>query len=236
LPRILNYEKLLAKNFWGMFYEVNPEGKVRLSRDAPAGCGVKCLGQIPLSAYWRKKLNKSKTVLYWFYLPSTPQKAGEIIDTKYEKFYVMANPDFDWRKKVERPTKMLRLNYQYLIDLLAGILEPTYYSIHDYYLRTIAQQRGSGLIIALRRYKNKNGNWPVSLDDIRSLASEEVFVDPINGGSFIYKLTDENFTLYSKGKNGIDDGGKHEEEAGADDILIWPQKGLNAKEVKTDAH
>jgi len=119
-------------------------------------------------------------------------------------------------------------------------LEPTYYSIHDTYLRAIAQQRGSGLIIALRRYKNKNGNWPVSLDEIKSLATAEIFVDPINGDSFIYKLTDENFTLYSKGKNNIDEDGKRdrldEEKTGADDQLIWPQKGRNAKEVKTDAH
>ncbi|MFZ0034977.1 MAG: hypothetical protein WAK60_08340, partial [Sedimentisphaerales bacterium] len=89
--------------------------------------------------------------------------------------------------------------------------------------------RGSRLIIALRRYKNKNGNWPESLDDIQSSAAEEIFIDPINGGSFIYKLTDENFTLYSNGKNGIDDGGKRdkwdEEKTGADDIAIWPPKG-----------
>ena len=243
-PRLLEHEKLLAKNFWGVFYAVNPEGQVRLN---PGIAIRKITAQLPedmkdkfVITYWHERIMKAWTILYWFYMPSTPQKAGEIIDAKYEKFYVMANHNFNWQKKVERPTKMLRLNYQYLIDLLAGILEPTYYSIHDTYLRAIAQQRGSGLIIALRRYKNKNGNWPVSLDEIKSLATAEIFVDPINGDSFIYKLTDENFTLYSKGKNNIDEDGKRdrldEEKTGADDQLIWPQKGRNAKEVKTDAH
>ena len=28
---------------------------------------------------------KASTILYWFYLPSTPQKAGEIIDEAYEE-------------------------------------------------------------------------------------------------------------------------------------------------------
>lgn len=233
LPRILDYEKLLAKNFWGMFYGVNPEGKIRLN---PGVAKRAMMAQLPedmkdkfVITYWHKRLMKASTILYWFYMPSTPQKVGEIIDTEYEKYYAMAEPDFDWQKGVEKPAKMLQFNYRHLVERLTEILAPAYDRVHDTYLRTIAQQRGSGLVIALRRYKNKNGNWPESLDDIQSLAPEEIFVDPINSSSFIYKLTDENFTLYSKGKNGIDDGGKRdkwdEEKTGADDIAIWPPKG-----------
>jgi hypothetical protein len=238
-PRFLEYEKLMHKNFWGMFYGVSPEGKIRLN---PSVTKRVIMAQLPedikdkfVITYWHERLIKASTILWWFYVPSTPQKAGEIIDSEYKRFYAMAEPNFDWQKKVERPTKMLRLNCQYLIECLAGILEPTYYSIHDTYLRHIAQQRGALLTIALRRYKNKTGHWPESLDDIQSLAPEEIFVDPINGGSFIYKLTDENFTLYSKGKNNIDENGKYKE--GADDWPIWPSAGKKRKAEKenTDA-
>lgn len=130
---------------------------------------------------------------------------------------------------------MLKLNYRYLVERVVEILGPAYYSIHNTYLRTISQQRGARLTIVLRRYKNKTGHWPVSLDDIQSLATEEIFVDPINGGSFIYKLTDENFTLYSKGKNNIDENGKYKD--GADDWPIWPAPGkkCKAKKENTDA-
>ena len=73
-----------------------------------------------------------------------------------------------------------------------------------------------------------NGHWPQSLDDIKSLAAEELFVDVINGGKFIYKLTDENFTLYSKGENNIDEKGvryeKQPDGTKTDDILFWPQR------------
>jgi hypothetical protein len=244
-PRILDYEKLIHKNFCGMFYGVSPEGKIRLN---PSAATRVIMAQLPedmkdkfVITYWHKRLMKASTILCWFYMPSTPQKAGEIIDAEYEKFYAMANPNFDWQKGVENPTKMLRFNYRYLVEHLAGILEPTYYSIHDTYLRTVSQQRGALLTIALRRYKNKNGHWPGSLDDIQSLAQGETFVDPTNGGPFIYKLTNENFTLYSKGKNGIDDGGKRdkwgEEKTGADDIVIWPPAGTKRKAEKenTDA-
>ena len=238
-PKFFEYEKLMHKNFWGIFYGVSPEGKIRLN---PGVAKRAMMAQLPedikdkfVITYWHERLMKASTILYWFYMPSTPQKAGEIIDTKYETIYAMANPDYDWRKGMEKPTKMLRLNYQYFVEQLAEMLEPAYYSIHNTYLRHIAQLRGSRLIVALRRYKNKNGNWPVSLDDMRFLASEEIFVDPINGGSFIYKLTDENFTLYSKGKNNIDENGKYKDEA--DDWQIWPTRGAKRKAEKenTDA-
>ena len=88
-------------------------------------------------------------------------------------------------------------------------------------------------MIGLRRYKNKNGHWPESLDDIKSLAPAEIFVDPVNDDSFVYKLTEENFTLYSKGKNNIDENGEYQD--GADDRLIWPPWTTKAKEENPDA-
>ncbi|GAI19037.1 unnamed protein product, partial [marine sediment metagenome] len=62
---------------------------------------------------------------------------------------------------------------------------------------------------------------------------EEIFIDPINGGDFVYEITEENFRLYSKGKNGIDEDGRREKnigtscapnvvDKGCDDWLIWP--------------
>ena len=110
------------------------------------------------------------------------------------------------------------------------MLEPIYYNIHSAYFRTIAQERGARLIVALRRYKDKNRTWPMNLDDVRPLAREEIFIDPTNGSSFIYKLTDDGFTLYSKGKNNIDEGGEYK----SDDWGIWPPIGLKYKVRKKE--
>jgi hypothetical protein len=239
LPRILDHEKLVAKGFWGMFYAINPEGKTRLSRDPTATMRAEFPEELPTLTYWQRKLAKTGTVLGWFGMPSTPQKAAKIIDAKYERFYAMARPDFDWNKQPAKPSRWIKLNYRYFVELLVKILEPAYYKIHDGYLRTIAQQRGSRLIIALRRYKNKTGHWPERLDDVKPLAPAEIFVDPINGSSFVYKPTEENFTLYSKGKNNIDEDGKEddwdEEKTEADDWLIWPVRSCKAKEESRDA-
>jgi len=239
-PRILECEKLLFKNMFGMiFYEINPEGKVRLTRNQAAAMGPQ-LEQMGIKLnYWKIKLMKAKVILSWFYMPTTPQKASDIIDTAYKKYYAMASPDFDWQKGPTNPSLKFRLNYRYLVKHIASFLEQTYYSIHDTYLRVITDKRGSRLIVALRRYKNKSGQWPETLDDIRSLVPGETLVDAINGNSFVYNLTEENFTLYSKGKNSIDEGGKRdkwdEEKTGSDDWLIWPQRSRKAKEEKADA-
>ncbi|MHC4196080.1 MAG: hypothetical protein ACYSQZ_09125 [Planctomycetota bacterium] len=237
LPRILDHEKLLANNFCGKFYAINPDGKVRFNPCVAKSCG-RNVDELVIT-YWHERGMKVGTILCWFYMPSTPQKAKGIIDAEYERLYAMAKPDYGWQKKAEKPTKMFRLNYRYFVERLVGMLEPAYYKIHDLYLRLTADKRGSRIIIALRRYKNKNGNWPESLDDVKALAPAEIFVDAINGSSFVYKPTEENFTLYSKGKNNIDEDGKwdgwDEEKTEADDWLIWPRRSYKAKEESRDA-
>jgi hypothetical protein len=116
----------------------------------------------------------------------------------------------------------------------------------EHYLRQLAYRRGSRILIALRRYKNKNGRWPQTLDGIKNLAPADILIDPINGGSFVYKLTEENFILYSKGKNNIDEGGIHKVtfdpnglewlKTEKDDWPIWPPRSRKSKNKKADTH
>lgn len=232
-PRILDFEKFFAKNFHGQFYEINSKGKTRSNRSSIALTNRQLEQMKVKLTYWIRKRNKAKAILMWLYMPATPRKVGKTIDASYEKYYAMAKPNFDWKKGPKELSPRFRLNYQYLIEHMANMLEAPYYRIHDLYLRAIATQRGSQLIIASRRYKNKTGRWPGSLDEIKSLAPAEVFVDPINGSSFVYKLTDDSLKLYSKGKNDIDEGGKR--KGGQDDWLIWPQKSRKTKEENADA-
>lgn len=258
LIKILEYEKLSTKSTFARYYEVNPKGKIRLSRDPSAEMRARWKEQLEANqiedkqirevlesyvylTYWQKKLIRAKTILSWFYIPSTPQKAAKIIDESFEKYYTMAEPDFDWQKGPKKfSLTSMKLNCRFVVEFLANMLESSYYRIHDIYLRLTAEQRGNQLIIALRRYKNKTGNWPQSLDDIKSLAPAEILVDPINGSSFVYKPTEENFALYSKGKNNIDEKGEydydwHENKAEPDDWLIWPPKTRKTKEENADA-
>jgi hypothetical protein len=237
-PRFIEHEKLMHKNLWGMFYGINLEGKIRLMR----GLTKTIMAQLPedmkdelVITYWHKRLVKLWRLLCWFYMPSSPQKAGAIIDAAYERFHAVAEPDFDWQREPRRfSLTSFKLNYRCLVDMLVDVMEPVYYGIRDSYLRAITTKRGSQIMVALRRYKNANGRWPGSLDEVRDLAPEEIFVDAINNGSFVYKLTDDGFALYSKGKNGVDDGAERDEKTGADDWLIWPPRSRKTQEGNGD--
>ena len=251
IPKILECEKLMNKNMWAVFYEVNPEGKVRFSRDPLAAMRSEFPEELPPLTYWQRKLTKAGTVLGWFFMPSMPQKVGEIIDGSYGDLFAMIEPDFDWQR--EPPERLsfltpwdftrIRFNVGFWAKLIVSLSKESYYMIHDLYVRNIAEQRGTGVIIALRRYKNKTGQWPETLDDIKNLVPAEIFVDPINGGSFVYKLTEENFTLYSKGKNKIDENGQYNSiwdpnsfvhRIEEDDRLIWPRKTCKTKNENAD--
>jgi len=99
----------------------------------------------------------------------------------------------------------------------------TFERIHEIYARLLTNRRGNRILIALRRYKTKTGHWPKSLDEIQSSLSEEILTDPFSSGSFVYKLTDDSFKLYSRGENNVDEHGNY--RGGADDWPIWPPIG-----------
>jgi hypothetical protein len=240
LPRFLEHEKLMVKNLiCGMAYQVNSEGKTRLSRDPQAAMRPIFPGECLPLTYKQRKCIKACIIWGWFFVPSTPQKAGEIIDGIYEEFYSMAEPDFDWEKEPEEfSLSSIKFNFGFFAKSMVSLLKRSLYRIHEIYLRADAEKKGTLLIIALRRYKNEHGQWPQRLGEVKGLADAEVFVDPISGDSFVYKLTEENFTLYSKGKNNIDEGGKYkmgyDETLEADDWQIWPPKKRKNKDKKAD--
>ena len=93
--------------------------------------------------------------------------------------------------------------------MLVCMLEPVYYEARYIYMRAMATKKSSLIIIALRRRFDQTGQWPRTLDEITDLVQADTLIDPMNGGPFIYKPTEENFTLYSSGKNNIDEDGRY---------------------------
>lgn len=93
------------------------------------------------------------------------------------------------------------------------------YLIHT---RSLSGRRGTEILITLRRFKNEAGHWPESLDEIKPMVAENTLIDPTNNSSYVYKLTNDCFVLYSKGENNIDEGGRYKAGTRADDRTIWP--------------
>jgi hypothetical protein len=229
----LKSDKLLVKNdFCSMVYEVRSDGRVRFSRDPFGAFRLAQSSLLPTPAYWQRKYCKAKTVFAWLVMPSTPQKVGVIFDIGFDRYNAMTEPDFDWTNRPPADDLLstfftksnlyrIRLNYQYLISFLADMLEKSYFGLHDAYSKILALRRGSRLLIALKQYKNEYGTWPPSLDAIKSSVPPETLIDPQNNGSYVYRLTENGFRLYSTGPNGKDENGDYAPN-GPDDLSIWP--------------
>ena len=200
--KMLNFEKLYAKNsICGMAYEVNPEGKTRLTRGSFASAIGQSPQQLPTKAYSRRKCAKLGVIFVWLYVPSAPEKIGEIVDASYEKYYAMTELDFDWDKESDEPRSSWKVNYRSGIELLSNLPEQAYYRIHEIYLRNLALRRGSRLLIEIKRYHTQHGTWPDSLNAIKSGVPAEAFIDPANGNDFEYENHGERFSLFGETVN-----------------------------------
>jgi hypothetical protein len=114
------------------------------------------------------------------------------------------------------------LNFDYAVKVISNETIGAFSRFYEIYNRIFTGKRGCQIMIALRRFKENNNRWPENLEQIKPYVEPEALIDPFNNGDFIYKLTDEGFTLYSIGKNKTDEGGNRTETA--DDLLIWPRK------------
>ncbi|MGD9109998.1 MAG: hypothetical protein PVG93_03565 [Phycisphaerales bacterium] len=260
LPQIIEYEKLYLKNFIANYYEINPQDRVRFTRDPwqrwreyykemleTGSLEHEDLKEwyesVVHPSYGRKKLWKASTLLMWLSFPSNPQTAGQIIDDEYQHHYEMLKPDYDWQQKPKGRIKLFswptftasQLIFRPLIQYFEGNKVEVYHTLHKLYIRFDAGKRGALLTAALKRYKNKNGSWPDSLGQIEGLTAKGNFTDPRSNGPFIYKTTEEGFLLYSIGPNKIDEKGNRREPA--DDWPIWPRMNDPIwKQMRQDAN
>jgi hypothetical protein len=208
--RILELDKLTAKNsYCSIFYEVNPEGKTRFSRDPSAKYRKEFPEVFPPPNYLQRKLCKARTILPWLVMPSTPKEAGQIYDDSFDVYNTMTEPDFHWEIQARESGYPLtrkylyriRLNLEYIAQLTACMPEESYYSLHDAYLKNLAIRRGPYLLIAIKKYHSENGNWPDSLNDIAANVPAETLIDPASGNEFEYENHGQNFSLFGENIN-----------------------------------
>jgi len=196
--KMLDFEKLFAKNsLCCMVYEINPNGKIRRSRGLPP-TAQEFKEKAPSETYRRRRCAKLGTIFVGLYYPSSPVKVIEIINTGFEKYFAMAEPDYDWSKEPDYVWRLSKFNYRAGVKFLAGINEPTYYRVHEIYLTNLALRRGSRLLVAIKQYNIEHGSWPSSLDKIKSGAPAEAFIDPVGGGQFEYENHGERFSLFGE--------------------------------------
>jgi len=86
-------------------------------------------------------------------------------------------------------------------------------------------------VLGLLGYKQEKGNYPDSLNQlVEDGYFKQLPMDPYSDKSLVYKKTDDSFTLYSLGRNFVDDGGQTgKDEQGKPkiwtdngDVVFWP--------------
>lgn len=210
----LESDMLLTKNnYCSLAYEVNPEGKVRPSRDPIASFRTAYPKEMPAQTYWNRRLYRAKAILAWIFMYSTPQKISEIFDTSYDKLDAMSEPDYDWTKPppafdsdfIKTIIARFRFNDKYIYQCLAQFFvelsKETYFKLHDTYIKSLTLRRGSRLVIAIKQYHNEHDVWPPDLDAIKTAAPAEAFIDPVTGNPLQYENLGERFSLKTKTVN-----------------------------------
>jgi hypothetical protein len=208
--RMLEYDKLTSACAIAAYYEINHNGQIRISRDPlwPERMRLrKLLGE------YNADTNESSTSLQKLFRPFIYKTAyPSWSETKLLK----AGTLIRWLFLPESPEDAFAFNEKRGIYSRARKQDHMHMSVLERYKHSMVDSKGTLLLIALKHYKGAFGTWPQNLDENKPIAPAEAFIDPLNNGEFVYKLTDEGFTLYSKGKNGIDNG------RDGDDRMIWP--------------
>jgi len=128
----------------------------------------------------------------------------------------------------------------YFLEHIGESAKSIFYSYH----KTKAQTEALITILAILRFNIAKGYFPETLNELVSTDYlKAVPSDPYSNGPLVYKRTEDNFKLYSVGKDFSDDGGVIEidnkarqgpgfgrtiiiPEVYSPDIVYWPYKDL----------
>ncbi|MHC4173070.1 MAG: hypothetical protein ACYTBX_18040 [Planctomycetota bacterium] len=226
--RILESDKLQYMNLLARVYEVNDEGDIRFV------AGYAFSNKDGQTHEIRGKEYRWLRIYHLINMPLDPKGVRGMADRYFTRFDYLREPGCipqlgeDQEISFRSPGTIIKL----LCNLYRWGVETMMFDGEQYirprylYNTHAARRRGTWLVLGLRKYKNSYGQWPEELNLISEYAPSEAFTDPTNGDKFIYARDGDNFKLYGKGFNGLDEGGrgsfwKRRSEEG-DDIAIWP--------------
>jgi hypothetical protein len=237
-PKMSQYEKVLGENMLGLFYETNEQGSIRYMRKIPIPESLAKESTYQPTVL-QKHLFKLVSITLWFVLPSDPRVLGTAYAKAFDEALISADANqWDVSDSAQFGSITMLFSTPNMTKTCAKIGATSFTRIQQTYSRTIVMYRTMHILLALREYKDTNGHWPHSLEQVRDKVPAEAMVDPFTGGSFIYKTKGDKFLLYSVGENKIDEkcmerpkGVSWKKTSGQfDDILIWPQKREQVKE------
>jgi hypothetical protein len=113
---------------------------------------------------------------------------------------------------------------------LTRMLLPSISRVQTIRTRNEASRRATQLTYAVHLYKEQNGRWPASLDELPAEHGNRMRTDPFTGAAFGYRVNADGPMIYSLSENARDDGGIHAprwndgvaDPNASDDYVFWP--------------
>lgn len=96
--------------------------------------------------------------------------------------------------------------------VFTNLLMPAMSAVFQATGRGIGTNSCTDTALAIEQYRLANGSIPASLDELVPAFISSVPIDPMDGKPLRYIVTDSGYTLYSVGRNQVDDGGVSGEE------------------------
>jgi hypothetical protein len=158
----------------------------------------------------------------------TLAKANEFYDKSAER--AKMTPYENHISKLDDTDKMLFTLPEYRYFLIR-YFAPASQRVSLIVYRNKATHEATITILALKRYRLENKEYPVSLDElITSGYLKELPMDPYSDKTLVYQKRRDDFILYSVGQNFIDDGGEPGKDregrpakwADNGDWIFWP--------------
>jgi hypothetical protein len=208
-----------------MLYEVHPDGRIRRSHNIAPTLNRQFKAKMRISPF-QMTIVKAGAIGHWFVLPPTPKAAGDIIDTAFEYFSPTSSADLSMP-----PRPKLRLNYKHVTQRAGHYFGKWYYSIETQSKTRASANRATTILCAIKKYHLENNRYPESLDDLTEIDSVAL-VDSANDQTFVYRKTEDDFILYSTGRNRIDDGGVKIPRLNYDDVRAWPPEVPNLPKLQ----
>ncbi|MCK5174063.1 MAG: hypothetical protein KAR47_11780, partial [Planctomycetes bacterium] len=171
--KIVECEKLKFKGYYAIAYETGPKGKIRLSRGTAFEDQLRAKYNIASPPSYGKEVGKRiATILIWFWFPHSPEKVSQIVDEVFEKYYAMAEPDYDWQQEPPKSTwYSVSLNCEFFIEMGAAMSTRSYHRLYDISRQYNDYIDGYALIVSLRRYKSEFSSWPENLAQMQDVHS-----------------------------------------------------------------
>jgi len=107
---------------------------------------------------------------------------------------------------------------------LAATLMPSISRAAENIATVNSQRVATQLVANIQAYRQANGSLPDSLDVFEG---RNFVTDPLTGQRFVYRRTEDGFSLYSAGANGMDDGGVQGANVRENDVVYWPRPARN---------